>query len=57
MLLAVTPPRAIAVSSTMSGAWCVQDSESEEDRPSNEDIPSASAHCEEDLKEDMVANA
>ena len=34
----------------MSGAECVPDSESEEGRPSNEDIPSASAHCEDDFE-------
>lgn len=44
----MTPP--VAVSSTMSGAECVPNSESEEDRPSNEDIPRASAQCEDEFE-------
>ena len=44
----VTSP--VAISSTMRGAKWVPDSESEEDRPSYEDIPSASAHCEDDFE-------
>ena len=34
----------------MREAKCVPDAESEEDCPSNEEIPSASAHCEDDFE-------